>query len=72
QKEYVKSLPFHSSQKITKENKHTFVLELFMHPTNDFIMEILRHGSICEVKEPKELRGKVRERIMQALENYQK
>lgn len=72
QKEYVKSLPFHSSQKITKENKHTFVLELFMHPTNDFIMEILRHGSICEVKEPKELREKVRERIMQALENYQK
>lgn len=72
QKEYVKSLPFHASQKITEETKSTFEVELFMHPTNDFMMEILRYGSICEVKEPKELREKVRERITQALDNYQK
>lgn len=72
QKEYVKSLPFHSSQKITKENKHTFVLELFMHPTNDFIMEIMRHGAICEVKEPLELREDVHKRLIEALGKYQK
>lgn len=72
QKEYVKSLPFHSSQKITKENKHTFVLELFMHPTNDFIMEIMRYGAICEVKEPLELREDVHKRLIEALGKYQK
>ncbi len=72
QKEYVKSLPFHSSQKITKETKTTFELELFMHPTNDFVMEILRYGAICVVKEPLELREEVHERLIEALEKYQK
>ncbi|WLD25061.1 WYL domain-containing protein [Flavobacterium dauae] len=72
QKEYVKSLPFHSSQKITKETKTTFELELFMHPTNDFVMEILRYGAICEVKEPLELREDVHKRLIEALGKYQK
>jgi len=72
QKEYVKSLPFHTSQKITKENQSTFEVELFMHPTNDFKMEILRYGAICEVKEPLELREEVHERLKEALGKYQK
>lgn len=70
QKEYVKSLPFHASQKIIAENSDTFLLELFMHPTNDFTMEILRYGAVCEVKEPLELRENIKERIAEAFEKY--
>lgn len=70
QKEYVNSLPLHSSQRITRENGSTFILELLIHPTNDFIMEILRYGSICEVLEPQELREEVKERIKQVYAKY--
>ena len=52
QKKYIQSLPLHASQKIIKENNETFTVALFMHPTNDFVMEILRYGAICEVIEP--------------------
>ena len=70
QKEYVKSLPFHASQKIVNEIEATFTVELFMHPTNDFVMEIMRHGSICEVLEPQSLRENVREQVNEMYEKY--
>lgn len=70
QKEYVKSLPFHASQKIVNETEDTFTVELFMHPTNDFVMEIMRHGSICEVLEPQSLRENVREQVNELYEKY--
>lgn len=70
QKDYIKSLPFHSSQKITTETEETFTLELFMHPTNDFIMEIMRHGPICEIKEPEELRDEILDRINRMVRRY--
>lgn len=70
QKEYVKSLPFHSSQKITKENESTFILELFMYPTDDFIMEIMRCGSTCEVKAPSFLRDELIKEIKKIQKKY--
>src|SRR5690606_17692888 len=70
QKEYVKSLPFHASQKIANETEDTFIVELFMHPTHDFVMEIMRHGSICEVLEPQTLRESVREQVIEMYEKY--
>ncbi|PJR03146.1 helix-turn-helix transcriptional regulator [Avrilella dinanensis] len=70
QKEYVKSLPFHASQKIVNETEDTFIVELFMHPTNDFVMEIMRHGTICEVLEPQSLRENVREQVNELYEKY--
>lgn len=63
-------MPLHSSQKITQENQDTFTIELFMHPTNNFIMEIMRHGAICEVKEPQELREKIQEQVNEMYERY--
>lgn len=63
QKEYVKSLPFHHSQRIISEDKNYFTLELFIHPTHDFLLEIMRHGPICEVLEPAMLREQVRDRV---------
>ena len=63
QKEYIKSLPFHSTQKIVDEKDKCFTIELFMHPTFDFIMEILRFGKWCEVIEPKNFRDEVKQII---------
>lgn len=70
QKQYLKSLPLHSSQKLFKENDNTFQIELFMYPTNDFYMEILRYGAICEVIEPDFLRNRIKDEIKQLQEKY--
>ena len=70
QKNYVKSLPFHSSQKITKEKNDTFTLELFVYPTNELILEIMKHGPNCEVIAPEFLREQVKQRIMRMYAMY--
>ncbi|MGG5578120.1 helix-turn-helix transcriptional regulator [Myroides sp. C15-4] len=71
QKEYVKSLPFHHSQRIIAEDENYFTLELFIHPTHDFLLEIMRHGPICEVIEPAMLRQQVSERVQLLAKMYQ-
>ncbi len=71
QKKYIQSLPLHASQKIIKENNETFTVELFMHPTNDFVMEILRYGAICEVIEPPFLRERIKDEVKHLQEKYQ-
>lgn len=63
QKKYITSLPFHVSQKIINENKNTFLIELYLHPTHDFKMEILRFGNWCEVIEPNWYRNEVKETV---------
>jgi predicted DNA-binding transcriptional regulator YafY len=63
QKNYLKSLPLHSSQKITNENENDFTVELYVHTTFDFKMEILKLGSLCEVIEPKHLRNEIIEEV---------
>lgn len=69
---YIKSLPFHHSQKIIKENKKNFTVELTMHPTYDLRMEILKYGDQCEVKEPIELRNQMKEIAQKMLKKYKK
>lgn len=71
QKKYIQSLPLHASQKIIKENNETFTVALFMHPTNDFVMEILRYGAICEVIEPPFLRDRIKDEVKYLQEKYQ-
>lgn len=72
QKEYIKSLPFHHSQEIIEEKKETFLVKLFLHPTNDFKMEILRFGKWCEVLEPKSFRDGVKQIINEMNLKYSK
>ena len=43
---YLKSLPIHPSQKVIEETSAHFTLELFVHPTFDFIIEILKYGCL--------------------------
>ena len=71
QKKYIQSLPLHASQKIIKENNETFTVALFMHPTNDFVMEILRYGAICEVIEPQFLRDRIKDEVKKKKKKYQ-
>lgn len=69
---YVKTLPFHPSQKITRETKTTFEIELFIQPTYDFRMELLKYGNLCEVIEPKEFREQMREIFVKGTKRYKK
>lgn len=61
QKAYIESLPIHTSQRILEEGEDTFCLELFLQPTYDFAMEVLRYGSSCEVKAPEYFREYLKE-----------
>jgi predicted DNA-binding transcriptional regulator YafY len=70
QKEYLKSLPLHTSQNITNENKTHFILEVFINQNHDFIMEILKFGSWCEVIEPEELKQRVKSEIEKMINKY--
>ena len=69
---YVRSLPFHPSQKITKETKTTFWIELFIQPTYDFRMELLKYGNLCEVIEPVDFRSQMREIFVKGVKRYRK
>ncbi len=71
QKKYVKTLPLHTSQKIVAENENTFLLELFMHPTYDFKMELLRLGSWCKIIEPIWYRNEMKEIITKMNKKYE-
>ena len=70
QARYIKTLPLHTSQKIVFENEEYCRFEFFMHPTNDFIMEIMKYGENVKVEEPKELKEKVKHRILETLSLY--
>lgn len=70
QARYIKSLPLHSSQKIVFENQDYCQFEYFMHPTNDFIMEIMKYGENVKVEEPLGLKQKVKHKIQEMLSLY--
>ena len=70
QKEYIKSLPFHASQKIVEEKNKSFIIELFIHPTFDFRMELLKYGDQCEVLEPKKLRDEMKAIVVNLSKMY--
>ena len=71
QADYIKSLPLHSSQKIVSENETECVIELFMSPTYDFIMELLSMGQEVKVLEPESLKNKMIEMLKAALKLYE-
>lgn len=67
---YIKSFPLHTSQKIISDSEDALVIELFIHPANDFVMELLKYGSEVKVIEPSELREEVKSRITQMAKIY--
>lgn len=69
---YIKSLPLHHSQIILSEDEHQTVFELHLHPTYDFVMELLSYGAEVQVLEPQSLRNEMADKLRQALELYKK
>lgn len=68
---YIKTFPLHESQRIMEETEYSVILEIFIHTTNDIIMELLKYGSDVEVIEPQSLIGTMKERIKQMANLYQ-
>ena len=62
----------HGSQKVITDTSEKFVIELFMHPTHDFMMEIMKYGYLAEVLEPVDLRGKIKNSVLKMFETYTK
>jgi predicted DNA-binding transcriptional regulator YafY len=70
QGKYIKSLPLHTSQNILADNEDELRIELNMHPTLDFVMEILSHGEDVEVISPSALREEICKKYAVALTQY--
>jgi proteasome accessory factor B len=60
---YIKTFPLHESQRIVEETNDTVLLEIYIHTTNDIIMELLKYGRNVKVVAPKSLVATMRERI---------
>lgn len=70
QANFVKALPLHHSQKIISDNEYFCVIELLIHPTYDFIMEILSMGNEVHVLEPINLKERIKNILLETLKKY--
>lgn len=70
QGEYIKSFPLHQSQKEIKEISQEIYFEFFLHPTYDFMQEILSYGKEVTVLEPKSLVEDIRNHLQGSLNSY--
>ncbi|WP_177765189.1 helix-turn-helix transcriptional regulator [Flavobacterium sp. I3-2] len=70
QQAYLESLPLHTSQTIINLNDGFIQVELFVHPTNELVMEIMKYGAICEVIQPQTLRNQVKEKVSEFYSIY--
>jgi predicted DNA-binding transcriptional regulator YafY len=70
QANYVKSLPLHHSQIVISENESDCIIELYISPTYDFVMELLSMGSEMKVLEPKILQEEIKSKLLQTLNLY--
>jgi len=68
---YIKTFPLHESQRIIEETNDTVLLEIYIHTTNDIIMELLKYGRNVKVVAPKSLVATMKERIAQMINMYQ-
>ncbi len=67
---YIKSLPLHESQAILKDDDDELLIQLYLVPTHDFIMEILSHGSSVKVLKPDSLVKEIKEVLTVAFSQY--
>jgi len=68
---YIKTFPLHESQRIIEETNDTVLLEIYIHTTNDIIMELLKYGRNVKVVAPKSLVATMKERIAEMINMYQ-
>ena len=67
---YVKSFPLHTSQKTIIDSEEKLVIELFLHPTNDIAMELLKYGAEVKIIEPQSLRDTIKNRVVEVMKLY--
>jgi proteasome accessory factor B len=67
---YIKSFPLHSSQKIISDTIDALVIELYVHPTNEMAMELMKYGADVKVLEPQKLKKDVKNRVMEMMKKY--
>lgn len=67
---YIKSFPLHSSQKIISDTEDALEIESYIHPTNDFVMELLKYGANVTVIEPLSLISMIKERVIETANLY--
>jgi predicted DNA-binding transcriptional regulator YafY len=67
---YIKSFPLHSSQKIISDTEDALEIELYIHPTNDIVMELMKYNSEVKILEPASLQKKIKDRIAAMADLY--
>jgi len=70
QGKYVKSLPWHHSQKVLVNNDNELRISLFVVPNYELYQQILMNGADVEVMEPEWLREEIKSKIKKALSRY--
>lgn len=70
QGEYIRSFPLHQSQKEIKETQEHIYFEFFLHPTYDFMQEILSYGKEAKVLEPETLIEQIKNNLSESLKAY--
>lgn len=70
QAKYIKSKPIHTSQILVFEDENLCRFEYFIHPTEDFIMEIMKYSDAATVEEPQWLVDNIKNRIQKMINKY--
>jgi predicted DNA-binding transcriptional regulator YafY len=70
QGKYIKSLPLHSSQEILIDNEHECRIQLKLHITHDFFMEICSLGNKVKVIQPESFRQQIIVNAQEVLKLY--
>jgi len=70
QGKYIRTLPFHSSQKILVDNEDEFRIGLRIIPNYEFTQKILMHGNTVKVLKPQWLADEIKEILLSAANKY--
>lgn len=69
---YIKALPIHETQKILVDNEEELRISLHVKPSYEFYSKILSYGNSVKVISPIEVQQEIKEKLQQALSNYEK
>jgi predicted DNA-binding transcriptional regulator YafY len=70
QGKYIKTLPLHHTQQILLDNDDELQIQLTLHITHDFVMELLSLGANVKVLQPQVLIDELKAAYQEALEQY--
>jgi len=70
QRKYFETLPLHHSQVLVDDQTDYAIFQYLLHPTYDFIQELLSYGESVEVLKPIWLRQEVADIVQQMAQMY--